>query len=127
MYHRNRQSGLTLLGFIFVLGLVGFFLFIGMKLFPVYQEYYAVVTAMKGIQQEPGVAEMSPTTIRGLHDRRFSVGYVESVKPENIKITRDNGYNLTIKYEVRRPLVSNLDYVAKFDKTVALDRKGGVD
>ena len=49
----------------------------------------------------------------------FEIGYVESVRPENIRILRDsNGQRLEVTYEVRRPLMFNLDFVAKFEKTV---------
>ncbi len=125
MASKAKQGGLTLIGFVVVLGVVGFFAFLGMKLFPVYTEYYSVVQAMKAVQAEPGVANMSPQKIRESLDRRFNISYVDSVKPENIKVTRQNGYNLNIKYEVRRPLVYNLDFVAAFDKTVDLTRQGG--
>lgn len=118
---------MTLIGFVFVLAIAGFFAFLIMRLFPVYSEYYSVVSAMKGLADEPGSATMPPATIRDRLSRRFDISYVESVKPEHIKITRANGYNLTIKYEVRRPLIYNLDFVAMFDKTVELGRQGGVD
>lgn len=127
MAGKSKQGGMTLLGFLMVLAVVGIFAFMGMKLFPVYSEYYSVVQSMKGIQAEPGVANMAPAEIRKLLDRRFNISYVDSVKPEHIKITRNNGYNLNIKYEVRRPLAYNLDFVAKFDKTVDLTRQGDVD
>jgi hypothetical protein len=119
---RSNQRGMTLIGFLMVLAVVGFFAFLGMRLFPVYSEYYAVVTAMKSIQNEPGVAQMSPEQIRTLLDRRFQISYVENVRRDNIKITRDRGYQLQIAYEVRRPLVYNIDFVAVFDKTVDLAR-----
>jgi hypothetical protein len=127
MAGKSRQGGLTLLGFIMVLAVVGIFAFVGMKLFPVYTEYYSVVTDMKGIQAEPGVASKSPAEIKRLLFRRFYVSYVESVKPENVTVTRQNGYNLRVAYEVRKPLAYNLDFVAKFDKTVDLTRQGSVD
>lgn len=124
----NRQRGITLLGFIVVLAVVGFFAFLAMRLFPVYSEYYSVVTAMKGLQSEPGVGQMTPEKIRDLLNRRFYISYVESVKPNHIKITRaGTGYNLNIKYEVRKPLAYNLDFVAMFDKTVELQRQGSTD
>lgn len=127
MTRASRQSGMTLLGFAFVLAIAGFFAFLIMRLFPVYSEYYSVVSDMKGLAAEQGVATMSPERVREMLNRRFYISYVESVKPEHIKITRNNGYNLTIKYEVRRPLLYNLDFVAMFDKTVELSRQGGVD
>jgi hypothetical protein len=56
--------------------------------------------------------------------RRFDISYVDSVKPQNVKVTRQNGYQLNVAYEVRRNLMYNLDFVAVFDKTVEL---GGRD
>jgi hypothetical protein len=124
----TRQRGITLLGFIVVLAVVGFFAFLIMRLSPVYMEYHSVYTAMKGLQGEPGVGQMTPEKIRDLLNRRFYISYVESVKPNHIKITRaGTGYNLTIKYEVRKPLLYNLDFVAMFDKTVELQRQGSTD
>jgi len=122
----GNQRGITLLGFIVVLAVIGFFAFIALRLFPVYSEYYSVVTAMKGVQGEPGVGQMTPEKIRDLLNRRFYISYVKSVKPQNIKITKSgSGYSLNIKYEVREPLAYNLDFVAMFDKTVELSRQGG--
>ena len=94
MTGRKKQQGLTLLGFVMVLAVVGVFAFVGLKLFPVYSEYYSVVSDMKGIQAEPGVSSKSPAEIKKLLFRRFYVSYVESVKQENITVTRQNGYNL---------------------------------
>lgn len=124
----RKERGLTLLGFLIVLVVVGFFAYVAMRLFPVYSEYYSVVSAMKGVAGEPGAANMDPARIRDLLSRRFDISYVDSVKPQNIKIVRSgNGYTLNIKYEVRRPLIYNLDFVASFDKTVDLVRGGQTD
>lgn len=125
--HRKRQSGLTLIGFVMVLSIAGFFAYIGVRLFPVYTEYYSVVSDMKGLQSEAGVAQLTPDQVRDRLFRRFYVSYVENVKKEHVKITRENGYNLSVKYEVRRPLVYNLDFVAKFEKTVNLAQSSAVE
>ncbi len=124
----TRQRGITLLGFLVVMMILGFFAFLIMRLFPVYSEYHSVVSAMKGLQSEPGIGQMPPERIRALLTNRFYISYVESVKPNHVKITRaGNGYTLNIKYEVRKPLAYNLDFVAKFDKTVELSRQGSTD
>ena len=127
MAGRSKQQGLTLMGFVMVLMVVGFFAFIGLKLFPVYSEYYSVVSDMKGVQAEPGVAQMDPATVRDKLFRRFYISYITSVKAENVKITRNPNYTLNVNYEVRNPLVYNLDFVAKFDKTIDLTRAGAAD
>ena len=125
--HRKTQSGMTLIGFVMVLSIAGFFAYIGVRLFPVYTEYYSVVSDMKGLQAEAGVAQLTPDQVRDRLFRRFYVSYVENVRKEHVKINRENGYNLSVKYEVRRPLVYNLDFVARFEKTVDLAQSGGID
>ena len=37
---KRTQSGITFIGFLVVLAVAGFFAYVGMKLFPMYQEYY---------------------------------------------------------------------------------------
>ena len=126
---RNSQRGITLLGFIIVLAVVGLFAYVGMKLFPMYSEYYSVRSAMKGVASEPGVGEMDPAKIKDLFFRRLYVDYAdEDLKPENVRIERkDNGYTLQVQYEVRRPLIADLDIVGKFDKTQVLTGGGSTD
>lgn len=119
-----QQRGITLISLIMGLALVIFFAFLGMKLFPVYSEYYSVAQAMEQVKAQPGVAQWTPAEVRLSMMKRFDVSYVESVKKKDIKISRSNGYKMRVKYEVREPLMGNLDFVAKFDKTVALTGKG---
>jgi hypothetical protein len=126
--NRKHQSGITLISFLVVLGVVGFAAFIGMKLFPMYQEYYSVKSSMKGLESEPGVADMDPSRIQDLFFRRLYINYSENVKPKNVKFERtDGGWLMKVSYEVRRPLIGNLDVVGKFDTDQKLTRHGGAD
>ena len=120
----RKQGGMTLTSFLMVLAVVGFALYVGMKLFPMYQEYYAVQSAMKGLANEPGVADMDPAKIQDLFFRRLYINYSESVKPSHVKIERmDGGWKMSVSYEVRRPLVGNLDVIGKFDASEPLTRR----
>lgn len=117
----NKQGGLTLIGFLLVLSLVIFVSFIGMKIGPIYMEYYSVVSAMNGVAAERGSANYSPYDVRVKVLNRLYVSYsAENVKEQHIKLTRSNGVHLRIAYEVRKPVIGNLDVVAKFDKSVRL-------
>ena len=117
----NKQGGLTLIGFIFVLSFVIFISFIGMKIGPIYMEYYSVVSAMNGVASERGSANLSPYDIRVKVLNRLYVSYsADNVKEKHIKITRSNGVHLRVAYEVRKPVIGNLDVVAKFDRSVRL-------
>ena len=118
--HR-KQGGLTLIGFMIVLAMVIFVAFIGMKIVPIYMEYYSVVSAMNGVAKERGSANYSPYDIRVKVLNRLYVSYsAENVKEKHIKLTRSNGVHLRIAYEVRKPVIGNLDVVAKFDRSVRL-------
>ncbi|MGS1079680.1 DUF4845 domain-containing protein [Pseudoxanthomonas beigongshangi] len=122
----KRQGGITLISFLIVLGVVGFAAFVGMKLFPMYQEYYSVKSSMKGLESEPGIGDMDPSKIQDLFFRRLYINYSENVKPNNVKFERtDGGWLMRVNYEVRRPLVGNLDVVGRFDTTQELTRRGG--
>ena len=59
--------------------------------------------------------------------RRLDISYVESIKPADVKIVRkDSGFDMTVDYEVRRPLISNIDVVGRFNATQEL-RRGAID
>jgi len=121
----KTQRGMTLTSFLVVLCIVGFGLYIGMKLFPMYQEYYAVRSAMKSLAKEPGVGNMEPRRIQEMFFKRLYINYSDNVKPANVKFDRrDNGWTLKVNYEVRRQLIGNLDVVGKFDSSQDLTRSG---
>lgn len=114
---KRTQRGMTLLSFVIVLGVVGFFAYIGMKLFPMYSEYYAVKQAIRGLQAEPGIANHDPGRIKKLFFRRLNISYSDNVKPDDVKLERSQngpGWEMTVNYEVRKALVGNLDVVGKF-------------
>ena len=122
---KHAQRGMTLISFVIVLALVGFFAYIAMKLVPMYSEYYAVKQALKGLQQEPGIANRDPAKIQDLFFRRLYISYAENVKADNVKIERlDGGWNMSVDYEVRKPLLGNLDVVGKFATSEQLTNRG---
>jgi hypothetical protein len=121
----NRQKGITFVGFVMVLAIVGFFAYVAMRLVPIYIEYFSVKSAMKAVAAERGAAEMQPGDIRNMLIKRFDVSYVTSVRPNDIRISRDRNPSVTIAYEVRKPFISNVDVVVVFSHTQELSRGAG--
>ena len=117
-----KQGGMTLIGFVFVLSFVMFLSFIGMQIGPIYMEYFSVVSAMNGVASERGSANYPPFDIKVKILNRLYVSYsAENVHERNIKIIRaKNGVNVRVVYEVRKPIMGNLDVVARFDRSVRL-------
>jgi len=125
---KRNQSGITLMGFIIILAMVGVFVYVGMKVIPMYSEFYAVKKSLDGLALEPGINNAPPDRIKSLFFRRLYVNYSDNVKPENVKIERgENGWHMTVSYEVRRPMIANLDVVGNFVAEKDLTHGGPAD
>jgi hypothetical protein len=116
----TNQRGLSLLGFIFVLILVLFTVYIGIKLVPIYLNHFSVVSDMKAVADEPGSANLPPNTIRRNLMTRLQVSYVDHVRPENIVVERTSPPQLVIEYQVEEHLIGNIDVVVKFKRVEQL-------
>ena len=118
-----RQSGLTLIGFAFVLIVAGFFAYAAMKLIPVYTEYFGVVKSMKSLQAEAGIENATIEEIRKKLNVNFDIQYVDdaSIPEKNIQlITKDGQHKLRIFYDKDVPFLYNVDLLVHFDHTVDL-------
>lgn len=117
---RRAQQGITLIGFIVVLVVLGCVAYLAMRLIPMYSEYFSVTKALNGVIADPGLSTMDERKIRDLISRRFEISYVDSIEAKDVKFKRDqNGVVLSVDYEVRKPVVSNIDLIAHFQKTVS--------
>ncbi len=124
--HRYSR-GITLLGFLMLLCVAGFFAYVVMKLVPVYVEYFGVVKAMEQVKDEPGAAQKSVEEIRRDLNVKFDLQYVDEkdIPPQAIQVKREStGPTLRIAYEKRVPFLYNIDLVASFDKSVNLSNAG---
>ncbi|HET9836488.1 MAG TPA: DUF4845 domain-containing protein [Rhodanobacteraceae bacterium] len=119
----KKQQGITLIGFVFVLIVAGFFAYMAMKLVPAYTEYLGVVKAMKAVASEPDVAAKSPIEIQRDLAFKGSFQYVDedTFSPANIRIkTGAGGGTLQVKYDKDIPFLYNVDFLLHFEKTVTL-------
>jgi hypothetical protein len=119
---KSRQSGITLIGFIIVLAVLGFFAFMGMKLVPAYIEYFGVKKAMNQIATS-GSNTQDLNGIRRDLMFKMSFQYVDdaSIKPADITLDRaNNGAVLNVNYEKRVPFIYNIDFLLHFDNSVQL-------
>lgn len=124
----TRQRGITLISFILVLVVIGFFGYMGMVLGPAYNEYYGVVKAMNYVAKNTQPNDTDYGSMVKALDRQFNVGYVDSVVGKQAKLLRDKGGNLlSMEYEVRKPFVYNIDFVQKFAYSVPLGSKTAGD
>ncbi|MBU6248193.1 MAG: DUF4845 domain-containing protein [Xanthomonadaceae bacterium] len=119
---KSKQSGITLIGFLFILIIVAFFGFMAMKLVPSYIEFMGVKKAMNQIATDGG-GDRSVDAIRRDLMFKMSFQYVDdaTVTPSDINVTRNNGaYTLTVSYDKQVPFIANIDFLLHFDNSVQL-------
>lgn len=118
----QRQRGISFIGFIIVLAVIGFFLFLGMKIGPTYLEYYTMRNAVTKVAAEAPGADIA--TIRKAMERQMTIDYAAGYRPEFIRVQRDGDQlNLVLNYEIRKPLIYNLDFVATFHYATPLNQR----
>ncbi|MBS0583516.1 MAG: DUF4845 domain-containing protein [Proteobacteria bacterium] len=118
MRARNRQQGLSIIGFLIVLAVVGFFAYVAMLVIPAYTEYFGVVKAMKGVAEESGVANMPIEQIRGKLGFGMHLQYVgdNTVPPNAIKLNTQGGARiLQVTYDKQIPLLYNVSLLLHFE------------
>jgi lipopolysaccharide export LptBFGC system permease protein LptF len=115
----NNQQGLSLVGLIFLLAIVGFFAVLGLKVVPTYIEYRAVANAIKTAK----AAGSTVLEIRTSFDKNANVNYIESITGKDLLIDKDNGeLEVSFAYQKKIPLVGPASLVLDYAGSTA---KGG--
>jgi hypothetical protein len=123
---KRNQSGLTFIGFVIVLAVAGLFIYVGMKLVPMYTEFYSVKKALASLANEDGIANKSAGQVEEMFFKRLYMSYALNVKHDHVKVERrETSWIVIVDYENRRPLIANLDVVGKFHAEKVLTRNAG--
>jgi len=120
---KSKQSGVTLIGFLIILPVVGFLAYMTMKLAPSYSEYMGVVKAMNQVATE-GTNGKSLDEIRRSLMFKMGFQYVDdaTISPSDITIKREAGgaSQLQVAYDKQIPFMYNIDFLLHFEKSVPL-------
>lgn len=111
----KRQQGLTLISLVFVLGLIGFFVLLTLKIVPIYLDHGKVQSALAALKETPDIQTKSEAEIRDSLSKRFNINYVYDVTQDDIKVVKHGEYlRVDIEYETVVKLVANLSVLAEF-------------
>lgn len=116
---QTQQRGMTFLGYVIVLGVIGFFAIMIMKLVPIYLEHQSIVAAMNAVSQQPPTS--TAQNIRSSIEKRFDVDSVKVIRAADVKIRREKGKTVVaVDYEAKTPFIGNLYLMVKFSESVEL-------
>ena len=122
----SNQSGISFLGFIFVVALVCFFALVFLKLFPLYTEKFAVDQSLASVANQPEAIKMSERDIHDAFMRNVHVNDIDRFNEKNIddyltaNKVGEKPREMYMQYEARTNLFGNLDIILVYDKTVTL-------
>ncbi len=114
----RKQKGATFLTVVAGAGVVIFAFITGVKIAPLYMEFYAVRSLVDRVAQESS-SKSSLQQIRRKVDDYMNVNGLNSLSSSDFKVEPVEGKNntkaLEIYYEVRKPWVANIDFLLTFE------------
>jgi hypothetical protein len=116
---RRPQQGMTFLGLLCILMLVGIIVYAGIRLTPVYLNYMNIVRTMDAVAADFKGDNPSPEAIRTSLSRHWEVQTISAVDYKDIEITKDDsGVTMHVTYDDAEPYIANVSLSVHFDKTV---------
>lgn len=113
----NKQKGMTLLGGLTALLIVGFILTAAFKVGPLYLDNSFVRAAIDSLAQE-NIHTMTDKDVRKKLNAFFDINNVRDIDTKQIKIIREKTKTLvTLNYEKRINFMGNVDVVVRFENT----------
>ena len=127
MKMKRQQRGVSLSGLIIASIVLGSVALVGMKLFPIYNEKFKVDLAMDKLASAPEGARLNRLGMSRILQNQFDVSDIDSIPyqqlPKMLQISeKGSTKKVTLAYEIRGPLFSNLDVIMKYSKTVEFQR-----
>ncbi|MBS0457090.1 MAG: DUF4845 domain-containing protein [Proteobacteria bacterium] len=132
MQLQQAQRGITLMGFVIMLIVVGFFAYMVMRIVPMYSEYSSISKALDAVAKDPSANNADEVKIRDMISRHFETSYVNSVDPlvktypGGVVIQHTpNGLALSVNYDARVPFIYNIFLVGHFEHTAGAQPAAG--
>jgi hypothetical protein len=123
---RIRQTGVTAIGWLFLLTPLAIVIYAGMRLTPVYLNYMKVAKALDQAHSELKGGSVNPTSIRDAIDKHLMIEVIDYPTGKDMKITRDGtGWAVESQYDDEAPLFGNISLHVTFDKTVKISGANG--
>ena len=115
----RKQRGISLMGLIITLAVLGFLAVMAAKLMPAYIDYFAV-KKMFATMEQAGDLKLSVREIRKSFDTRNVIENVQAVKGDDLEIGKEGGETVvTATWSVKVPMVSNISTCLDFSVTTA--------
>ena len=123
MNNKNKQSGITIVSLLVLVAIAFFIVTTTIKIIPIYVENLSVKNSLVSIADEINANKIKPAEIKPKLIKRLRFNNVNRINEEHIMIagSKNDSTTLDIKYEVRKPIVGNIDFVLTFHNSQAIN------
>ena len=120
---RSRQTGITFIGWLFLLTPVALVGYAGIRLVPMYLNYMKVAKALEQTASEnKGEGTLNVDSVRRALDKRFDIDGVTYPEVSSINVTREgSNWVLDADYEDSAPLFADISLVVHFEKRAVVE------
>jgi hypothetical protein len=117
---RQHQRGMTFLGLLCILAMVGIIGYAGVRLVPVYLNYMKIVRTLQSTATEVKGDNPDPGAMRLSFNRHWAIEDITVVNEKDIEIVKDESGVTTmhVAYDDSAPYIGNISLTVHFDKTV---------
>lgn len=114
---QQRQRGISLVGLIVLLAVVGFGAVLALKIVPTYTEYRAIQNAIVSAKAGGGTV----LQMQKAFDASATVGYISAISGKDLIISRsENGEtDISFAYEKKIPLVGPASLLLEYEGSTA--------
>lgn len=124
MMNFKKQRGASFVFWILFVALIGFIVTLGIKLFPVYYKGFATEKIIEDLAIEMQGKNPNKKQLWDLIQRRLDVNSIMGIKKENFVYEKQKkSLEFGVDYEVRLPLVANMDAVVMFNHRQTINIK----
>jgi hypothetical protein len=111
----QQQRGMTMWGWLAVICILGIGALVGIKLFPLYYDYWSVRSIIDNVAQEAEGKAINNQEVWKSVSRFLDVNYINYLKAEHFKVKKEkDGAHIIADYEVREHILGNVDAVLTF-------------
>jgi Domain of unknown function (DUF4845) len=116
MATRQHQSGMSILGILAILIMLGFFAMNIIRMTPPFLEYLSVKDVIARTAMDSETVELSNSDIRRKISKIFNTNQIYLLDAKDIEIFSKGGKTfIDANYEVRLPVVWKIDSILTFD------------
>lgn len=117
---RHTQKGMSFFGWLAVVVLIVFAMLVATKLVPIYLDHFSLRKIVTSVNDDASLNIRSVRDFQTHIDKGMTINGIRDLKRDEIVTVVSSGadaYTVTIKYEVRSPLLQSVDLLVHFDET----------